>query len=75
MLFADSRIIPQLLKLMPLSVSNQIAVTSIFTNACKVYQPNFPLPNTSLMVLAFIRIKNIRQSCVQMELCHLLLHC
>ena len=36
LLFADSRLVPQLLSLMPLSVSNQISVTSIFTNACKV---------------------------------------
>lgn len=37
LLFADSRLVPQLLKLMPLSVCNQISVTSIFTNACKVH--------------------------------------
>ncbi|KAK4012721.1 armadillo repeat-containing protein 8 isoform X2 [Daphnia magna] len=35
LLFADPRLVPQLLKLMPLSVCNQISVTSIFTNACK----------------------------------------
>lgn len=35
LLFADSRLVPQLLALMPLSVSNQISVTSIFTNSCK----------------------------------------
>lgn len=37
-LFADSRLVPQLLKLMPMSVCNQISVTSIFTNSCKVRQ-------------------------------------
>lgn len=41
LLFADSRLVPQLLSLMPLSVSNQISVTSIFTNACKVFHPLF----------------------------------
>ena len=36
LLFADSRLVPQLLNLMSHSVSNQISVTAIFTNACKV---------------------------------------
>lgn len=36
LLFADSRLVPRLLALMPLSVSNQISVTSIFTYSCKV---------------------------------------
>jgi len=35
LLYADSKCVPQLLSLMPLSVCNQISVTAIFTSACK----------------------------------------
>jgi len=35
LLFADSKRVPQLLSLMPLSVCNQISVTAIFTSACR----------------------------------------
>lgn len=66
LLFADSRLVPQLLKLMPLSVCNQISVTSIFTNACKVRQTilcpwlaHFQI----LHGLDFDRRLNIKQSC------------